>query len=472
MLKLNKRVINLVLCGLWGELSFGFFSDFNSDYFPVLPVIDESQIILSSSTFNIESIQRQNSNYFRYEIGIDRDTDLPYNYVFIKPDGELFIGFYNTPTDIGYYFAYLVGVAKGDIKNDLLSSSAAINRLTHALEVLKNAPKKDGLLYWYDILSPEVKISPTNNFVSAVDNAFYAASLGLIIGAFVDDINPEAINLVSLARELLEEQRDGWKNLYDSKKKLLLGGYNFKKPEDIYYMDRIYNEGRLATIMAMVLGDVPQDVWDNLGEFYLEYTLSDGKKIKILAPWESAFQAWMPLVFIPEMEWSPQGFKLAHQRYLSVQRDWANRENMPGLYSECSDPFSKEEYKYITGIAIPGATEAGARGKPIRSDIGSVYAIGLAYTIDKRVALDFFEQLSKRFPQLITTIGWLDSVGRKGIEPNVSWTTSKAFVGKDQFVLLSALNTEKNHQYFIRFLEKFGKLDFIKSLYQGKKFSF
>ncbi|MCM8783169.1 MAG: hypothetical protein NC818_00095 [Candidatus Omnitrophica bacterium] len=382
------------------------------------------------------------------------------------------IGFYNTPTDIGYYLACLVGIAKGDIRNDTVSQTDAINRLIHALEVLKSAPKKDGLLYWYDIFYPEIKISPTNSYVSAIDNAFYSAALGLIIGAFIDDQSQSAQRLVNLAFELLAEQKEGWSQLYDPERKLLLGGYSTTGEDPLYYIDRAYNEGRLATLMAIILGDVPRDAWENLEEFYLDYTLSHGKKMKILAPWESAFQAWMPLVFVPEMEWSPQGFKIAHQRYLEVQIDWAQRENMPALYAECSDPFTKDKYQYITGIAIPGASESSAWGVPIRSDIGSVYAIGLAYMVDEKVGEDFFAKLITRFPEISSTLGWFDSVGRKGTEPEVFWATSRAYVAKNQFVLLSALNYQNNHRYFTRFLEVIGKLEYIRSLYNNKSFNF
>ncbi|MFN7171076.1 MAG: hypothetical protein ACK4NT_07580, partial [Candidatus Omnitrophota bacterium] len=319
-----KKLFLKIFLLLFSSSASASVFDFPQTYF--LPSAKENfYFALNQTTVDISRIQQENSRYFLYEIGIDPDTDLPYNYVFFKPDGERVTGYYNTPTDIGYYFAYLVGVAKGDIKNDIINSSDALRRLTHALEVLKTAPKKDGLLYWYDILRPEIKISPTNNFVSAIDNAFYSASLGLIIGAFIDDSRREARDLVRLARELLREQESGWRNLYDQNKNLLLAGYGFSEKKPIYYIDRIYNEGRLAALMAIILGDVPKEVWDNLGEFYLDYTLSNGKKIKILAPWESAFQAWMPLVFVPEIAWSSQGFKLAHQRYLEVQKDWAKK---------------------------------------------------------------------------------------------------------------------------------------------------
>lgn len=410
-----------------------------------------------------EIIERENSDYFRYNIGVDPDTDLPYNYTFIKPDGEVEIGFYTTPTDIGYYFAYLVGVAKGDIDNEVMNPDDAMDRLQHALEVLKDSPKKDGLLYWYNILPTHPEVSPDFDFISAIDNAFYAASLGLIVGAFVDDSSEKAKNLVSLAKELLYEQKEGWRNLYDEEKELLLGGY-FGEDDKVYYSDSIYNEGRLATLMAIVLGDVPDNAWKNLEENYMNYTFTDGETKRVLAPWESAFQAWMPLVFVPEMDWSPEGFKLAHQRYARVQADWANRENMPAFYSECSNPYSKEEYEYLTGIGIPGASVAWQRGNPIRSDIGSVYATGLVYAVDPDLSIDFFNKLLSRYPEIKGPFGWRDSVGLAG-------DVSNAYVGKNQSVLLSALNANNNHKYFVKFLEEFGKLDYVKKLYQERKFS-
>lgn len=430
---------------------------------PILPVSQQASIP-EATKITPQTIYEENSLYFTYNLGVDPDTDLPYNYVFVKPDGEVEIGFYNTPTDIGYYLAYLLGVAKGDIKNSILSEWEALNRLIRALEVLKSAPKKDGLLYWYDIASPEVKISPTNSYVSAIDNAFYSAALALIIGAFVDDPSPQARKLVNLAEELLAEQKEGWKNLYDSERKLILGGYSDGGDEPVYYMDRVYNEGRLATLMAIILGEVPRDAWDNLGEFYLDYTLSNGQKMKILAPWESAFQAWMPLVFVPEMEWS-EGFRTAHLRYAIVQKDWAERENMPALYSECADPYSRDKYRYLTGIAIPGASESWARRNPIRSDIGAVYAIGLAYAVNPELGLAFFDKLVSAKPGVKGPYGWWDSVGLAG-------DISRTYVGKDHFVLLSALNAENNHRYFTRFLETVGKLEYIKSLYSERKFRF
>lgn len=422
----------------------------------------------------IESIYRENSIYTIYNIGVDPETDLPFSYVFIHSDGDVEIGLYNSPTDIGYYFTYLVGVAKGDIQNDFLTQQDAITRLKHALEVLKSAPRKDGLLYWYDIGATEVKVAGYREekepVIPAIDNAFYASSLGLIIGAFIDNPSPEAQNLVKLAQELLEEQKAGWEKLYDPDRGLIKGEH---KEGETYYIDDAYSEGRLAAFIAVVIGDVPRSAWDNLTKHYSEYTLSNGENLKILAPWTGAFQAWMPNVFIPEMDWSPSGYNLAHQRYLLVQKDWSERENMPAFYSEASDPFSKDEYKYIVEIAIPnGGSRISHAGIPYLSNIGSPYAIGLAYTVDKDTAEQKFSQLIERFPEIKGPFGWLDSVGREGYEPNVNWEISNAYVSKDIFVLLSALNFEQNHKYFIRFLQSIGKLDIARSLYQSVTLSF
>lgn len=419
-----------------------------------------------------QKIQSENSEFFQYNVGIDPETALPFNHLFVHPNGKTEIGHYNSPTDIGLYSTYLVGVAKGDIENDTLSPSNAMDRLNSVLKTLKNVPKKDGLLYWYDIGSPKVKLAKYGEeetpIVPTVDNAFYAASLGVIIGAFKNEESKKAQKLVESAKRLLGKQKKAWKKLYDSDKGLIKGEYG---KESSYYIDDLYSEGRLAILMSMVLGDISKAPWKNTYKALSNYTLRNGEQVQFIAPRTGAFQAWMPLMFVPEMKWSPDGFKKAHENYLSVQNDWAEKENMPTFYSECSDPFSKDKFKYRVKIAVPnGGSQISNTGVRYVSNIGSIYSIGLASMVDSKVAEKKIAELLTRFPEIEGSLGWYDSVGREGYEPNVNWEVSNSYVSKDQSLFLNSFNYENIQRYFKNFLQEYGKLKEIRTLYNSMHF--
>jgi len=423
---------------------------------PVLPQIPSSKSteVRQAQEFKLPEVQRfieefqeQNSKFI--DILIDPKLQLPYDAVYINQNGISEIQHSaTTGSEIGFWLVYLADIAKGDIKVSNITPQQALDRLNTALTNIEKLPKWHGLLYKYNFNDNTI-----DKMACIFDNGNFAASLGTVIGAFVDEQDdPDKKAIVNLAKKILQAQKPGWEALYDKRTGLLWGDYKKTYPFNI-----LGSEGRLGAIMAIVTGDINLAVWKSLDHSVKSYTLNDGKNVEIMPPYEGAFQLYFPLMFIPEDEWS-EGFDKAHNNYAAVQIDYANETNLPALRSACANPYYIYGYDYVAGTGVPEAFSS--KNGISRSDIGATYAIAFLNLIAPEKAIKLFQELGK-FTQgkIWGPYGMYDSVGTHG-------EVSKIYLSLDHLPMLISMAGKVNQKYFTRFLEAKGKLDLVKELYQ------
>lgn len=398
----------------------------------------------------LEEFQEENSKFI--EALIDPYTQLPYDAIFLRADGTIEYPYScTTASEIGFWLNYLVLVAKQEIKVSNLSAQEALLRLKTSLENVRRLqldPDKNwkGFLFKYNF-----KTGAIDPMACIYDNGNLAACLAVVIGAFIDE--PDKKDIVELAYQILEAQKPAWQALYDKRSGLLWGDYKYS-----HVLNILGSEGRLAALMSIIVGDLPESVWKNLSIILKEYKLSDGRKVKILPPYEGAFQLYFPLMFVPEDQWN-EGFAKAHNNYAAIQIDYANESNLPAFRSASANPYYPYGYAYLAGIGIPRASLV-----PVsRSDIGACYATAFLNLIDPEKTVKLFQELEK-FTQgkIWGPYGIFDSVGIHG-------EVSRVYISLDHLSMLISMAGKVNQEYFTKFLEATGKLGQIKRLYQQTK---
>ncbi|MDD5614040.1 MAG: hypothetical protein PHQ54_03095, partial [Candidatus Omnitrophica bacterium] len=308
-------------------------------------------------------------------------------------------------------------------------------------------------------LEDSIKVAEDES-LSSYDNGNLSLSLMAVAGAFSKPENTFQEAIKKDIQDMLSEQKTGWQKLYDPNKGLLYGGYKCGKPVASLWIDRFYTEARTAAVAAILLADLPKQVWFNLLRSgncpRSEYALSNGRSVSFLKPWQGAFQAWMPLLFIPECDLSP-ALKKAHNNYAAIQLDYAYNSNVRLLRSAAARPGCPE-YVYEPCIGIFNASEDW-----VRSDIGSPHATALLYPVNPNAAVDLFKKALKDFPGLIGPLGFYDSVSESG-------SIAKVYLALDQLQMLLAFVSGANQQYLLDYLDSEDKLETLKSLYANIQF--
>jgi hypothetical protein len=155
------------------------------------------------------------------------------------------IGDYTSPTNIAVYLlATVVAEELG-----FIGAREALTRVERVLGTLETLESYNGFYYnFYDTTSLE----RTSNFISSLDSAWLTAALAVVRTAMpvlAERITP-----------LIERADFGW--LYDDVEQLLSQGYyvNTGTPSEYHY-GLVYTEARLASLVAIGKGDVPEEHW-------------------------------------------------------------------------------------------------------------------------------------------------------------------------------------------------------------------
>lgn len=184
-----------------------------------------------------------------------RDNGLPVDTVVLATGGaepagpeSATVGDYTSPTNIGLY---LLGAVAAE-KLGFIAPAEAQARIERVLDTLEGLESVNGFPYnFYDVTTLE----RTNNFISSVDSAWLIAALAVVRTAmpqFEQRITP-----------LIERADFGW--LYDDVEQLLSQGHyvNTDTPSEYHY-GLVYSEARLASLVAIGKGDVPEEHWFKL----------------------------------------------------------------------------------------------------------------------------------------------------------------------------------------------------------------
>jgi hypothetical protein len=394
-----------------------------------------------------------NYNYFRY--GIDENSGFPYDHIAIEKGQSFKYGKYTNPSIVGLWMVLLTNIIKGDLVLSDFSKIDAGRALLKVVRSIQKAPKWKGLLYWYDL---KENIKPAeNNIISSHDNGNFALSLMVVSGAFLGSEIAWQKSLKEEVDSLLVDQSIGWGELYDRKVGLLYGGYKYGLLS-YFWIDRFYTESRLAALASLILADLPKDPWNNLlrdkncpkGSYLLSY----GESLGFLKPWQGAFQAWLPLLFVPEPELSLH-LREMHSNYARIQIDYALNSKIPLLRSAAADPKKSKEgdYHYEPALGVFDASEDW-----VRSDIAAPYATALLYPIDQQASLDLFKKSLDKFPQIVGPLGFYDSISEEG-------DIAEVYLALNQLQLLLSFFYKSNQVYLLDYLKDNSKIVLLKELY-------
>ncbi len=200
--------------------------------------------------------------------------------------------------------------------------------------------------------------------------------------------------------------------LYDSRTSLLHIGYNLDAGRlDPYHYDLLASEARIASIVAIAKGDVPQRHWLHLGR-----PLTEVGRTRTLLSWNgSMFEYLMPLLLIRNHEGTllDQSMKAAVER----QIEYGRQQHVPWGMSESSyyRLDAGGDYHY-SGFGVPGL---GLRRGLSEELVIAPYASILALPIAPRAVLNNVRRLAR-----------LGTLGRYGFYEAIDFTPEHVPAGQ------------------------------------------
>ncbi len=437
-------------------------------------------------------------DYFTDGIGIDAATGLPVDSFAISAGEQ---STYSQSTLVGFWAEILAAIARGDFPTQKLSQDEAFSKLNQLLQTYKEAQRDAG---WKGILSffsrgtatKEILDEETNEPTGEIITTYYwknefdqaglgdalnlAMSLASVIGAFGNfDVAPEFNNqkdqILSTAREILLAQEEGFSAFYDAENDRFYGSVKLNQATgkwefENYVMDRVFNEFRSGLIYLATKYPQYASSVKKLEVARSEYELQNGEKINIALTYDGgAFQMFWPLIHVDETKY-PQ-FDVAIKNFLYAQADFAAHENIAGLLSAGANALS--EYESKSGVQNTAETD-----ERLFSDAGSLYGTAAAFGAAPHYTLQFLKNLIEQFPEIMTSAGFVDSIGFKTVlnedeqTGEIFETTetvfSDSFFGVNQAAFLLSL-LKIGQTYFSNYLKNEGLETEFDTLYQSFK---
>ncbi len=380
----------------------------------------------------------------------DREHGLPLDRVALAPGsvavGDAHIGDYTSTTDIGLHLIDVV--AANDL--GLIDEDQARERIRRTLDTLAQLETDGGLFFnYYDTTSLE----RTSQFVSFVDSGWLTAWLMTVRARF-----PE---FHALCSALIDQMGD--QVFYDRGYDQVSHGY-FVEPRgpSRYHYGVLYTEARLAALIAIGKGDVPESVWFDMvrtfpaachwqsatpqgvhEKWVLGHRLNAGyyewDETRYVPSWGgSMFEALMPTVVLDEVQLAPDSLGANDRAHALLQQRFATRElGLPvwGL-SPSATPGSPAYGEY-------GVAKLGSLGYPAGPVTPHASALALAVAPD--AALANLRQLAARYP-IYGDYGFYDAV-----DPH-SGQVAYDYLALDQSMIFLALaNSLGDHAVQKRF---------------------
>jgi hypothetical protein len=298
---------------------------------------------------SLQSIARDTWKFF--DADTDPTTHLPMDNIGL--DGAPARGTYTSATNIGVYFWSVV--AAQDM--GLIHRSDALARASATLTAVEQLSKWHGFLFaWYDTTNGHHIAAPggadlegqdpTGQFISTVDNAWYAS--GLIL---VRQVYPE---LAARATALLNAMDFGIfydnspQTSPDSPAGQMYGGFYANQGPATFHYGLLNTETRIAAYIGIGTHRMPGDVWWRTwrtlpasftwqGQVPVgaDHTYTDpqsGKQftvfeghysyggINFVPSWGgSMFESLMPSLVVPETDWGPGSFGANDRVYPRAQ---------------------------------------------------------------------------------------------------------------------------------------------------------
>ena len=320
------------------------------------------------------------------------------------------IGDYTSITNIGFHFLAIVSAY--ELK--FINRDEALRRLTASLSSLERMETYEGFYYnYYNTAS----LGKTSNFISFVDSGWLTA--GLMVGrtAF-----PEIADRCS---KLINQ--GNFRFFFDDQQKLMWHGFDVSaKARSPYHYGMVYTEARLASLIAIGKGDVPEEHWfamartppkEDLGQSRQlqhrnEKTAKGFKWIGGYYEWRgfrfvpswggSLFEALMPALVLDEKHYAPNSLGKNDETHTAIQRRYALEDLKDPVWgmSPSSVPGSDAYAEY--GVSVLGSYG-------YASGVVTPHAAVLAILTEPDQALLNLRQLSQRYA-LYGDFGFYDAV--------------------------------------------------------------
>lgn len=455
-------------------------------------------------------------------------SGFPFDNAYIKKNDEAEgVGEYTSPTNIGLYLTYNLGVYQGLIRPFYsYSQEEALERIETILTTLDGLPPEDkwrGLYYWMVYEDGRWKRAADgrgNYVISQPDNGNLFAALITILGgceialekAADDDERARLERIRQLARKLILE--GDWRGLIDPERELYYLAYIPDTAQPLrfggdhvgghagapIFVENLMDEWRLGVLVAYATSDIPggknRDIpistWIQLDREKRAFDAGDGKIIEALASGHGGmFQQRLPLIFIPERKWSPV-FRDNHNNFFYIAANFAQKLNQPFLLSAATNPEGKVEYIRLGDedrFAVDTTyDEFGTKPLALKLDeefnivahegdrpVGDVttfyyastpHALALGFLTNPADVINLFRRAELRLKVFTFPGGIPDAFGvREGKPDLISFRT----LVLDQLMFVLSLQGESFHDDFEKGLESLGVLEKAKNLYADEE---
>ncbi|MGQ4363552.1 glucoamylase family protein [Streptomyces sp. SAS_272] len=421
--------------------------------------------LTSGQRRRLRAIAADTWKYFA-KTGVDQHTHLPLDNITLGTTPAR--GTYTSPTNIGINLWSIISAY--DL--GFISRAEQIRRLGDALGAIEKLRKWNGfLLSWYDTTSGDPITGPggtsldgkplTGQFISTVDNGWYAASLV--------ELRQAAPQFAHRATKLLDAMDFGvFYNDGDQSTNVnagqMYGGYTVDQGPASFTYGMLNTETRISAYMGIGTGTMPSDVWwrtwrtmpAQFGQRQMPQgsaqTIADpltGKTFEVVQghysydgidyvpSWGgSVFEGLMPNLLVPEVARAPRAFGANDVAYLKATIAYDTKAlgyKVWGL-SPSSTPDDTGNYSAY------GSHQLGTSSSDTdyREDAVTPHASFLGLDVLPQAAYRNIEQLQKSYPQVYGPYGFYDA-----LDP-VTGTVGHRYLALDHGMILAALNNALN----------------------------
>lgn len=401
-----------------------------------------------------------------FEADVNPTTDLPMDNMGF--DGAPADGAYTSPTDLAMYLWSIVAATQ----LGLVTPSSGQTLAANALNAIGKLQKWNGfLLSWYSTTSGQAITDPgqgpitsvTGQFISTVDNGWYASALAVVRQAF-PSLNQQASAMLNAMNfGVFYDNGNEATNINAGQ---MYGGYNANQGPASFEYGNLNTDPRIAAYMGMGTATLPGDVWWRTwrtlpADFTWQTQVPAGPTVTYTDPYShkqfsvaethytyqgisyvpswggSEFEALMAPLVVPEAAWGQQNFGL-------------NDVN----YAEASIVYAQTALKYpvwgLSPASVPGSTTGGydAYGAyPMGSGgTGNAYAQSAVAPYASFLALPFLPQQAynniealKSMYSVYGPYGFYDSV-----DPSTG-TIGTRYLALDQGMILAGIDDALMH---------------------------
>ncbi len=319
---------------------------------PPLDMLYAGKALNAQQRQSLKSMAARTWKFF--SVDVSPETDLPMDNVGFG--GAPAQGQYTSPTDIAMYLWSITAAAQMHI----ISPHAGYVLASRELGAIQNLEKWHGfLLSWYSTTSGQAINGPgegpisskKGQFISTVDNGWYASSLAVVRNAF-PGLGPQATALLNAMN---------FGKFYDSGNQAtnitagqMYGGYYAGVGPASFEYGNLNTDPRIAAYMGMGTGTLPGDVWWRTwrtlpADFTWQTQPPAGPTVTYTDPYSgksfpvveghytydgityvpswggSEFEALMAPLVVPESSWGRTSFGLNDINYAQASIDYATQ---------------------------------------------------------------------------------------------------------------------------------------------------